>query len=77
MPGIWEGNFPADAIKNGQLYKMLVQWPGGSGERIPAYANRVVQDAKTSIFSAQVYEPEKKFPWRDGKFTPDTAPLLI
>lgn len=77
VPGIWEGNFPADAIKNGQLYKMLVQWPGGSGERIPAYANRVVQDAKTSIFSAQVYEPEKKFPWRDGKFTPDTAPLLI
>ena len=34
--GVWEGEFPLDAITHGQNYKMFVEWPGGSGERIPA-----------------------------------------
>lgn len=42
--GVWEINLPADALRHGQFYKMLVRWPGGEGERIPAYATRVVQD---------------------------------
>ena len=54
LSGVWEGTFAADAIADGQLYKMLVEWPGGSGERIPAYATRVQQDPDTHIFSAQV-----------------------
>ena len=57
--GVWEGRFPADALKDGQLYKMLVEWPGGSGERIPAYATRVLQDPDTHIFSAEVYVPAR------------------
>lgn len=74
--GVWEGYFPPDAIKPGELYKMKVHWPGGEGERIPAYATRVVQDASTNVFSAQVpYEPEYK--WKTEKFVPDTRPLLI
>ncbi len=75
--GVWEGTFPADAIKNGQLYKMLVEWDGGSGERIPAYATRVLQDPETHIFSAQVYFPEKPYRWKETDFHPDTEPLLI
>ncbi|MDE5629253.1 MAG: alpha amylase C-terminal domain-containing protein [Muribaculaceae bacterium] len=75
--GVWEGTFPAEAMRDGQLYKMLVEWPGGSGERIPAYATRVVQDPQTAIFSAQIHAPEKKFRWTDKGFEPDTAPLLI
>ena len=63
--GVWEGNFPADAIKHGQFYKMLVTWPGGQGERIPAYATRVVQDPETHLFSAQVWNPDKAY--RDRK----------
>lgn len=77
LSGVWEGNFPADAIADGQLYKMLVEWPGGSGERIPAYANRVLQDPNTYIFSAQVHAPKRAFAWHDKGFEPDTAPLLI
>ncbi len=77
LSGVWEGNFPADAIADGQLYKMLVEWPGGSGERIPAYANRVLQDPDTYIFSAQVHAPKRAFAWHDKGFEPDTAPLLI
>ena len=76
-PGIWEGKFDPDAMSDGQLYKMLVSWPGGQGERIPAYADRVVQDPQTAIFSAQIHMPSKAFRWTDKNFTPDLSPLLI
>ena len=45
-------------MKHGQLYKLLVEWYGGAGERIPSYATRVVQDDRTKIFSAQVWAPK-------------------
>ena len=64
-------------MSDGQLYKMLVSWPGGQGERIPAYADRVVQDPQTAIFSAQIHMPSKAFRWTDKNFTPDLSPLLI
>lgn len=75
--GVWEIKLPADAIHNGDLYKMYVCWDGGCGERIPAYATRVVQDEQTHIFSAQVWCPEKPYKWAVKKFVPDTKPLLI
>lgn len=75
--GVWEIKLPEKALQNGQLYKMIVSWEGGSGERIPAYANRVVQDEESKIFSAQVWCPEKPYKWNVKKFVPDTKPLLI
>ena len=75
--GTWEVHVPADAIRDGDLYKMRVEWEGGVGERIPAYATRVVQDAETKIFSAQVYEPEHPYRFRVTDFRPDVSPLLI
>ena len=77
LSGVWEVKLPTGAIRHGQLYKMRVSWPGGSGERIPAYAERVVQDPETHIFSAQVWAPARKFKWTDEAFTPDVSPLLI
>ncbi|MDE7465147.1 MAG: alpha amylase C-terminal domain-containing protein [Muribaculaceae bacterium] len=75
--GSWEGHFTEDAIHNGDLFKMFVEWNGGEGERIPAYARRVVQDPNTHIFSAEVYVPEHPYEFKITKFTPDTKPLLI
>lgn len=75
--GVWEGHFPSGLIHNGDLYKMLVKWNGGSGERIPAYATRVVQDPKTNIFSAEVYLPAEPYKFQIQDFVPDTKPLLI
>lgn len=75
--GNWEGKFSEKSIKHGQLYKLLVEWNGGSGERIPAWATRVVQDPDTKIFSAQVWQPEKEYSFRIRKFKPSTTPLLI
>lgn len=46
-------------MKHGDLYKLMVHWDGGCGERIPAWTTRVVQDEQTKIFSAQVWAPEK------------------
>lgn len=77
LTGVWEGTFPSDAMADGQNYKMLVSWPGGSGERIPAYATRVVQDPETHIFSAQIHAPARAFRWHDADFRPDVSPLLI
>ena len=77
LSGVWEGTFPKEAMSDGQIYKMHVTWPGGSGERIPAYADRVIQDPTTNIFSAQIHAPKRKFKWTDAGFTPDTKPLLI
>ena len=75
--GVWEGTFARDDMHHGDLYKMRVSWAGGSGERIPAYADRVVQDPQTKIFSAQVWAPSKPYRWKVKQFTPYTKPLLI
>ena len=63
--GNWEIELPDMFLHHGELYKLLVEWRGGAGERIPAYATRVVQDADTKIFSAQVWAPEKPYQWKN------------
>ena len=74
--GNWDINLPEKAMKHGDLYKMHVKWQGGQGERIPAWATRVVQDEQSKIFSAQVWAP-KAYRWHKRKFTPTKDPLLI
>ena len=56
--GVWEITLPEKALKHEQLYKLLVEWQGGCGERIPSYAIRVVQDEVTKLFAAQVWNTE-------------------
>ena len=75
--GDWELTLPLDKIKHGDLYKLSVYWKGGKGERIPAYAHRVVQDEKTKIFSAQVWCPEEPYKWDITDFNAKhTAPVI-
>ncbi|MDR3250309.1 MAG: alpha amylase C-terminal domain-containing protein [Tannerella sp.] len=75
--GNWEARLPKDRIHHQDLYKLLVEWEGGSGERIPAWCRRVVQDEHTKIFSAQVWKPENPYIFKHPKIKPDTSPLLI
>lgn len=75
--GVWELIIPKGRIHNGDFYKMLVTWPGGQGERIPAYATRVVQDPETHIFAAQVENPARPYRFRIRNFKPKRDPLLI
>ena len=75
--GVWELFLKHNDLHHGDLYKMIVYWEGGMGERIPAYANRVVQDEVSHIFSAQVWAPEETYQWQIAEFKPDVSPLLI
>ncbi|MBQ9708206.1 MAG: 1,4-alpha-glucan-branching enzyme, partial [Firmicutes bacterium] len=76
-PGDWELKLAEKHIKHGDFFKLSIHWDGGQGERIPAWATRVVQDETTKIFSAQVWAPEEGYKWKVQKFKPNTSPLLI
>ena len=75
--GVWEAKLPAKAMHHEDLFKLSMHWNGGQGERIPAYANRVVQDDVTKIFSAQVWAPDAPYEFKKKTFRPNTSPLLI
>jgi len=63
--GVWEISLSPDMLQHGMLYKLLMEWEGGSGERIPAWCRRVVQDENTHLFSAQVWDPNKTYQWKN------------
>lgn len=66
--GIWEIRLAAGQLAHGNLYRLRVHWSGGQGDRIPAYARRVVQDPQTLIFNAQVWRPPEPFIWKHDDF---------
>ncbi len=74
--GVWEIQLAPDCLTHGDLYKMYVSWPGGSGERVPAWAKRVVQDPVSNIFSAQVWEPANPYRFKHKVKAP-SQPLFI
>jgi len=75
--GVWEIELPLETLTHGCLYRLHMSWPGGEGDRIPAYARRVVQDNNTKIFNAQVWAPEKPYRWKHKRRQPREKALLI
>ncbi|MBQ0057573.1 MAG: alpha amylase C-terminal domain-containing protein [Bacteroidales bacterium] len=75
--GVWEIVLPLDKIHHLDLYKLKIYWDGGEGERIPAWADRVVQDENTKIFNAQVWDPAHPYRFRNRIFKPQVDPLMI
>lgn len=75
--GIWEIFLSKTVLKHLDFYKLYIEWPFGSGYRIPAYARRVIQDSETLLFSAQVWYPEKRFEWNDEDFHPSFSHPII
>ncbi len=73
--GVWEADFPLDAFFHTLLYRLVVTWKEGRGDRLPTAATRVVQDPDSLIFNAQVWEPETLFQWRHP--SPAPADLFI
>lgn len=73
----WELHLPIQTMCHGDHYKLSIHWDGGEGLRIPAWARRVVQDPDTAIFSAQVWNPETPYEWKNTKYKVETNPLLI
>ncbi len=75
--GDWEIRLPAAALSHGSLYRLHLRWPGGGGDRLPAYARRVVQDPRTLIFNAQVWQPAAAYRWRHRPRPRPEAGLLV
>ena len=75
--GVWEIRLPSDKLAHKDLYRLRVHWPGGEGDRIPAYARRVVRDPDTLIFNAQVWLPPNPYKWKYYGYRCPADPLLI
>lgn len=74
--GDWEIRLPAMFLRHGDHYKLWIEWPGGGGERIPAYCTRAVQDPDTKLFSAQIWAPDEPYRWKNGRPGPRKNPLI-
>jgi 1,4-alpha-glucan branching enzyme len=62
--GSWELKLEEGVLAHGDLYKLLIRWDGGEGERIPPWAWRVVQNPDTKVFDAQVWMPDQRYLWK-------------
>jgi 1,4-alpha-glucan branching enzyme len=75
--GVWEIRLPSDVMGHGDFYRLRIHWPGGQGDRIPAWVRRVVQDPDTLIFNAQVWLPPDPYTWKCSNFqASNEAPLV-
>ncbi|MCQ2141899.1 MAG: alpha-amylase family glycosyl hydrolase, partial [Bacteroidales bacterium] len=73
--GNWEITLPKMFLSHGDLYKLFIEWPGGGGERLPAYTQRAVQDDETKQFCAQVWDP-KPYEWKHRRPGKRKNPLI-
>ncbi len=74
--GVWECRVPAAKIRHLDKYHLEMTWAGGGGERIPAYARYVVQDAETKLFAACVWHPSRPYRWKNGGQAAAQAPFI-
>lgn len=74
--GIWVLYISIDALRHKDLYRLRIHWKDGKGDRIPAYARRVVQDPNTHIFNAQVWDPKSVYQWKAPKRIKKTSLLI-
>jgi len=75
--GVWEIEVPPGVLHHGDTYRLEMHWPGGSGDRIPAWTRRVVQDPATKSYNAQIWQPENPYQWRHDGPEPDGDPFLV
>lgn len=73
---VWELFLNKKDLAHKDRYKLLVCWPGGQGERIPAYASYVVQDKDTNLFDASVWRPAKQYAWKHDMPSHIDTPLI-
>ncbi|MDA3927581.1 MAG: alpha amylase C-terminal domain-containing protein, partial [Prolixibacteraceae bacterium] len=75
--GNWELILPLNKLEHKDFYALNIHWNGGSGKRIPAWANRVVQDPVTYIFNAQIWNPPTRYQWKNKNFVPSSNSVFI
>lgn len=72
----WEIILAENILQHGTLYRLLVEWEGGCGERLPSHGKRMVQDKYTNVFSAQVWEPQNPYHMQNKRPQNMEAPLI-
>ncbi|MBQ6471475.1 MAG: alpha amylase C-terminal domain-containing protein [Victivallales bacterium] len=76
----WVLRAPAEAIRPGQQYRLVVQWPGGEGERLPSAVTHVARSTpelwREDVCFNAVVEPQAGYRWRHRSPPPPTAPLI-
>ncbi len=75
--GVWEIKLAQNMLNHGDLFKLRMHWPGGEGDRIPAYTRRAVQDPITKIFNSQVWMPSQPYNWKNPDFKRRNDPPLV
>ena len=69
--GVFEVYLPGkNALQDGQRVCAIVIRDGQEMDRIPAYANYVVQDPQTTAWNAAMHIPSEPFAWTDQNFKP-------
>lgn len=75
--GIWEvfldDKTYGKTFKHETKFKVHVEGINGRHDKLPAYANYVVQDIATHDFSGCLWHPGSEFKWSDKKFSPKEA----
>jgi 1,4-alpha-glucan branching enzyme len=74
--GVWELRLPAACLHHGQRFRLHLEWHGGGGERLPAWARRVVQDPASQLFNAEVWDPPHPYRWRHPSPARPAAALI-
>ena len=62
------------SLYNGCKVKTVVERGGNRFERIPSYATRVVQDNKSYVWCAEIFDEEYK--WNTGSHSPAKNPII-
>jgi 1,4-alpha-glucan branching enzyme len=75
--GVWKIRLPSGEMGHGDHYRLRLRWADGEGDRIPAYARRVVQDTETLIFNAQVWMPPSPYRWKDLSSPRHSPPVYL
>ncbi len=75
--GVWEIHLPIEKLCHKDLYRLSIHWEGGQGDRIPAWATRIIQDESSKMFSAQVWDPPEKYKWKNNSYKRTSEPSLI
>ncbi|NLN74144.1 MAG: 1,4-alpha-glucan-branching enzyme [Bacteroidales bacterium] len=74
--GNWQCEIPDKNISHKSLYKLLMEWQGGYGERVSAWSKRAVQDEDTKIFNSQIWIPQEPHSWKSPAPKWPQTPLI-
>jgi len=75
--GVWELKLKgADALRHGQRVMTIVVHDGEELDRVPLYANYVVQEEGSIQWNARIYAPKKSFQWTDADFEMPKTPYI-